>query len=427
MDDGFDQSRAEKLARDRASFLPARLRRFDGVSSFPCVVNDRYQADAAVFYRPDELLTCNPEAVVSASNDLGLAVEYDTDCGDPTDFGVSVVRLQSKIDAPRIVKEVAPRLRESATVGLNHVLTLAQIHGLGPGTDPLPIEAMASRPKIGGAAKFGIAVVDTGLFSNDSDEIASDLERLVRDHSVSLGRSDVENVDIDPSDGIVDNRYAAHGGFIGGVIQSLMPGTEMSIQDCVGPDGVIDELSVAKAAFEGAASGQVGIVNLSLGTYVHSHGQLVALRRALDTMLKALPDVLWVCAAGNDSSEDPWYPAAWAAHPKYADRIVSVGALDTTGPKPRTAEFSNRGSWVTAWAPGVDIDGIYPDGVKFAYYEGSTMVGTLPFTGMARWSGTSFAAPHAAASIAAHADAHGMSAVEAWKDLRATGGFVVFD
>ncbi|MGH8911619.1 MAG: S8 family serine peptidase, partial [Acidimicrobiia bacterium] len=118
-------------------------------------------------------------------------------------------------------------------------------------------------------------------------------------------------------------------------------------------------------------------------------------------------------------------PAAWAAHKKYTDAVVSVGALDTTGPRPRMATFSNRGSWLTAWAPGVDIRSIYPTDLKYEYHDTSGPVGTLDFDGLAEWSGTSFAAPYAAASILAHAAVRDLSPRDAWADMRRGAGFVV--
>lgn len=101
------------------------------------------------------------------------------------------------------------------------------------------------------------------------------------------------------------------------------------------------------------------------------------------------------------------------------------GGAGHDGCPPRTAAFSNRGSWVTAWAPGVDVRSIYPTGVSYQYHDASGPVGTLAFDGRAVWSGTSSAAPYAAAVILAHATTHGMSPREAWADIRRGSAFVV--
>src|SRR3712207_2008388 len=55
--------------------------------------------------------------------------------------------------------------------------------------------------------------------------------------------------------------------------------------------------------------------------------------------------VVIVCPAGNESSEEPNYPAAFPD-------CLSAGAVD---PQNRLASFSNFGEWVTTTAPGVDL------------------------------------------------------------------------
>lgn len=83
-------------------------------------------------------------------------------------------------------------------------------------------------------------------------------------------------------------------------------------------------------------------------------------------------NVLFVAAAGNDSSDRKVFPAA-------IEGVVAVGATDNAG---RRARFSNHGSWVALGAPGVDIE-------------------TLDRNGDARQvSGTSYAAAIAAGAAA---------------------------
>jgi subtilisin family serine protease len=55
--------------------------------------------------------------------------------------------------------------------------------------------------------------------------------------------------------------------------------------------------------------------------------------------------VLCVAAAGNDSTDDPNFPAA-------CNHTLSVGAIDDTGAR---ADFSQWGSWVSLSAPGASI------------------------------------------------------------------------
>jgi subtilisin family serine protease len=75
-----------------------------------------------------------------------------------------------------------------------------------------------------------------------------------------------------------------------------------------------------------------------------------------------------------------------------------VGALDTRTPGVvKRACFSNYGSWVDVWAPGVDLRSTYIAGRWLTADE------DVEFDGWAQWSGTSFAAPTVAAEVAMRA------------------------
>ena len=109
--------------------------------------------------------------------------------------------------------------------------------------------------------------------------------------------------------------------------------------------------------------------------------------------------------AASDATNKPYFPAG--------HRVVAVGAVlqDGSG-RWRRACFSNYGPWVDACAPGVgllstfvDHDGpLVPNEVLtqcLGQLGGEDRMPAGRFTGWARWSGTSFAAPVAAAEIAA--------------------------
>lgn len=131
----------------------------------------------------------------------------------------------------------------------------------------------------------------------------------------------------------------------------------------------------------GVATASASVINLSLGGYTHGDQPPVALAQLDDS-------VVVVVAAGNDGSDEPFWPAAFK-------HVVAVGALDTTRGASRRADFSNYGHWVDIYAPGTSIHSTYLDG---SYQEPDKHLTHLK--GWASWSGTPFATPQVAAEIA---------------------------
>jgi hypothetical protein len=200
---------------------------------------------------------------------------------------------------------------------------------------------------------------------------------------------------VPPADGFIDPA-AGHGSFIAGIIEQLQPGCELWVSRVMGENGDVSEsdvfYEVTRLIGENPGGLNRTILNLSFGGELS--GSCSALEEAVKMALQR--DIVVVASAGNEASCEPSYPAAF-------DGVISVGALDDGAP----AEFTNYGSWVTACAEGVDLvstflkaDGdfpltfVWPPGVAFDpdNFEASG--------GWARWSGTSFAAPVVAATIA---------------------------
>ena len=116
------------------------------------------------------------------------------------------------------------------------------------------------------------------------------------------------------------------------------------------------------------AAGAPAVVNLSLGGAASS---------AVDTAIQAVIDdgVTAVVAAGNSATD------ACTRSPARVPAAVTVAASDSSD---RQASFSNFGSCVDLYAPGV--------GVTSTYYTSSTATASM--------SGTSMASPHAAGAAA---------------------------
>lgn len=119
----------------------------------------------------------------------------------------------------------------------------------------------------------------------------------------------------------------------------------------------------------------VNIVNMSLGKYFRS--------RSMSYLIKNLfkRNVIIVAAAGNENTDTPSYPAAYAG-------VVSVCATGSRGDRGEysKASFSNFGDWVDICAPGSEITSTMP-GTEFSE-------GALTFK-----SGTSQATPVVAGAL----------------------------
>jgi subtilisin family serine protease len=102
------------------------------------------------------------------------------------------------------------------------------------------------------------------------------------------------------------------------------------------------------------------VINLSFGGPAYSQ----LLHEAVNYALERYRVV--VAAAGNQGSVARFYPAALPG-------VVAVGAVDGQG---QPAWFSNRGSWVKVWAPGVRIYSALPGG-GFGLLSGTSMASPL--------------------------------------------------
>jgi len=167
------------------------------------------------------------------------------------------------------------------------------------------------------------------------------------------------------------------------------------------------------------------VLSLSMG-YYHEN----AADEMVDALMRPILDelsrngVVIVASAGNDATDRPSYPAAFAPWtdgkgPVKPRRgfvpVVSVGALN---PNHTDALFTNAGSWVRCYAPGASVMSTMPpfvgglQPVARAFVDGRiresidpddyrAAVGRRHRGGFGLWSGTSFAAPTVAGAVAA--------------------------
>ena len=198
--------------------------------------------------------------------------------------------------------------------------------------------------------------------------------------------------------------YAGHGTFIAGVVRCTAPETKVFVEGFaiggVGGGGVLESDLVVQ--LEEALTHDPQVINLSAGCRTRLDLPSIALEAFHRTRLRKRDCVL-VAAAGNDSWSAPFWPAAF-------DWAVGVGSLDRDG---RVSDFSNFGVSADVYALGRNLVNAFPDGT-FECHETPDKGDTRVFsTGLARWSGTSFAAPVVAGLIAREISRSGLSASEA--------------
>lgn len=331
------------------------------------------------------------------------------------------------------VQEVLSRLREAgATTEPNHVVLGSQIvRGVPVGgeayfaggmmftadvidtdvgpvlkttSDPAPEPAWLRQPLGLGEPHRApqILVLDTGLRTHDAKGAAVEHPQLTcaRLHSpwmrnATVGAVDDEDEYDDDQSRTLDFE-AGHGTFITGIIQQICPDAEVHVAGVLSSFGDGDVDTVV-AAFERAltTAGPFDIVVMSLGGYM-SDDDGGLFEAALGRLVG---DGLGVAAAGNQSTSRPYFPAA-------SPSIVGVGALGQAD----KAWFTNFGGWVDACAPGIDV-------VSTFFLGDPAGLDEAPFTGWARWSGTSFSAPKVAAVVAQEMYLTTSTPRDSWKRL----------
>lgn len=231
---------------------------------------------------------------------------------------------------------------------------------------------------------------------------------------------------VGPFDGEID-RVAGHGTFLAGLVHQACPDADILAWRGVPSDGPLVEsdwitslaqiAELARRHRAGEKGGHpIDVLSLSMGYYHENPADDL-----LDPILLAIIDelsrngTLVVCSAGNDATDRPSYPAAFApwnngGGPRKASKdtlpVVSVGAMN---PNRTDALFTNAGPWVRAYAPGASVMSTVPpfvggrEPLARMSVDGRVResIDLDDFTsGFAVWSGTSFAAPVMAGALA---------------------------
>lgn len=205
--------------------------------------------------------------------------------------------------------------------------------------------------------------------------------------------------------------YGGHGTFGAGVARCVAPGIDLYCANVFNIAGSALE-SDAVPKLTGALDDGYDIINVSASTSTRRDLPLLTFVAWLADLAEH-PGVACVAPAGNNDSSQLFYPASMTG-------IIAVGALGRRWRQ--RADFSNYGKWVDVYAPGSGLVNAWARG-QYNCYVPPNVNQVRDFDGMARCSGTSFAAPIVTGRIANRMSATGETATEAAAALL-TGAYV---
>jgi len=332
------------------------------------------------FYRPGQLMVRRSEldVVVRVLDHLGVKV-----CGPRPDGGEGPpVRLlvASRDPIPVLLRRLRCYGLEADVVGPNHVFwpsnNLGGTPWLSGGGGSLPAEQLSLPPlAVPPARGNGVTAVvfDSGLLP-DWDDQTTGWHWLTDVHPTRP--SDVEGQGGD-EDGPELDIYDSHATFVTGVLKRTAPGVKVLVRNVLNELGAVDDHDLCDAIRLTLQAHPAQLVNLSLGGTTINDTPPLGLA---DLVSIEFPDVVFVAAAGNNG------PGGARFWPAALPRVVGVGALTDATP-PARAGFSNVVS-ADVWAVGQDVVNAFGRG-WLVHADGKKEY----TTGLAAWSGTSFAAP----------------------------------
>ena len=273
---------------------------------------------------------------------------------------------------------------------------IVHITKICPGVEPVVPSGYPTQPwppqSPSGTALRGvrIGVSDTGLQPGYDDTSQYPWLADVRGQEEQLGPTLSTGLPHGPtsSTGLQSiPQYAGHGTFVAGVAKCMAPTAAVHVNDhFTMSGGELEHVIIQKLEELIQGEQPADLISLSAGTYTRRGWTPLA----FSEFHERNPGITLVAAAGNDSTNRRFYPAAF-------DWVVGVGALGTD--QRHRAWFSNYGDWVDVYALGEGMVNAYATGV-YTYREPPKLRAEQTFNGMARWDGTSFSTPLVAGLIA---------------------------
>jgi subtilisin family serine protease len=242
--------------------------------------------------------------------------------------------------------------------------------GQGDGTPGADIHAPEAWEYTTGDKGIVVAVIDTGIdyyhpdlagnvWVNSREIAGNGLDDDGNGFIDDIHGFDFVNNDSDPMD---DH---GHGSHISGIIGAVA-------NNQIGVAGVCWQVSLmAVKAFDENGDGQIDTAIQGIRYAIENGAQILNASWGNSQRSSAMEDVLEaahqagviiIAAAGNDNSENPFYPAAYA-------HVIGVAATDA---KDQRTRFSNFGSYVAVAAPGENIYSTLPNN-SYDFFSGTSM------------------------------------------------------
>lgn len=273
-------------------------------------------------------------------------------------------------DAADLADTLAAVLGVDDVVTPNHVVDSQGFPFLCPATEPVPWYApVATLDEPAGRGSARVAVIDTGYLPEVAEQSGFDRFAAVAQTSTPDDQTYVEGTS-------TLRPYGGHGIAATAQLLAVAGAQRTTVHvDSVVVGGAVDEVAMVEALTAAVESG-ADVISMQAGTYTRESVPPLAFTQFRDEVLSKRPNTVLVTAAGNDSQDDPFWPAAF-------DWVTAVGGLTKDGSA--RADWSNHGDWVDVYAPGDNVVVPYPNGTY--EYQGGAL--TAEFTEGYAWWGTS--------------------------------------
>ncbi|MDQ3643485.1 MAG: S8 family serine peptidase, partial [Actinomycetota bacterium] len=326
----------------------------------------------------------------------------DADEAEPVDAWTEVQAILAEVPGRRrrLAGQETEVLEPPASV---NVLFYASGMDCGsPAGDPEePGDRVPERGTPGAGRGVVVALLDSGVlpdYANNPALAADVIFDPARDTDLTYSRGYI-------------HFPGCHGTFVAGVVRRVAPACTIVAIKVLNELGWGSQTQVAAGLYRAVSAG-AEVICMSLTAAIPPTGTIdpdtglpvdptsvspLALGPALATVFAS--HVAMVGAAGNTGRDEPTWPGT-------LPEVLAVGAVTKKG---RQAWFSNFGPWIEVWARGTKVVSAFGTGPYRPIRGGRT----LNFSGLAVWSGTSFATPLVAGMIAARKASDGSSPLAA--------------